>query len=92
MTNDSQVIDNFESLLSKLSNALEERLDEDVDERGLMNVCAGCVASEMVADNETALLQDLYKAGKDDPQLLLSVITKTLFHTSGLQVLLQKVL
>ena len=57
-----------------------------------MNVCAGCVASELVEENETALLQDLYKAGKDDPQLLLSVITKTLLHTSALQVLLQKVL
>ena len=92
MTNDSQIIDNFECLLSALSEGLEERLEDAVEERGLMNVCAGCVASELVAENETALLQDLYQAGKDDPQLLLSVITKTLFHTAALQVLLQKVL
>ena len=92
MTNDSQVIDNFESLIAELSHALEERLNDAVKERGVLKVCAGCVASELAAENETALLQDLYKAGKDDPQLLLSVITKTLFHTSGLQVLLQKLL
>ena len=92
MKSDEKIIDNFECLLAALSEGLEERLDDAVDQRGLMNVCAGCVASELVAENETALLQDLYKAGKDDPQLLLSVITKTLFHTSGLQVLLQKIL
>ena len=92
MNNDSQIIDNFECLLSALSEGLEDRLNDAVDQRGLMNVCAGCVASELAAENETALLQDLYKAGKDDPQLLLSVVTKTLFHTSGLQVLLQKIL
>ena len=92
MKSDEKVIDNFESLLSALSEGLEERLEDAVEERGLMNVCAGCVASELAAENETALLQDLYRVGKDDPQLLLSVITKTLFHTTALQVLLQKVL
>ena len=92
MQSDEKIIDNFECLLSALSEALEQRLDDAVDERGLMNVCPGCVAAELVAENETSLLQDLYAAGKDDPRLLLSVITKTLYHTAALQVLLQKVL
>ena len=92
MKSDEKIIDGFEELLRILSSDIEECIDDTVNDRGLKGTCPGCVASEFVSDNETALMSDLYRIGKSDPQLLLSVITKTLYHTAALQVLLQKVL
>jgi hypothetical protein len=92
MQTDSQILDNFDSLLTDLASAIEDRLDEAVEERGLQNVCPGCIASELVSENQTALLNDLYQIGKDDPQLLMSILVKTLTNTTALRELLATML
>jgi hypothetical protein len=92
MQTDSQIIDSFDLLLTDLASAIEERLDDAVSELSLENVCPGCVASELVSDNQTALINDLYQIGKDDPQLLMSILVKTLTHTTALRELLATML
>jgi len=87
-----KIFHGFESLMAELCEAIEMRLDDAVEEKGLGEVCPACVAKELLEENATALMSDIYKVGKDDPKLLLSAITRTLMNTTAQQEVLVKML
>jgi hypothetical protein len=92
MSSDTQLLDNVNSLLDDLAEALEERLNASVEENGIEGTCSHCVATQMADECSTALLSDLYAIGKSDPGLLLSVLVKTLMNATALQALLQRMI
>lgn len=63
-----------------------EHIDEWVNTYGSAP-CPMCVADEMVGENETGFLSELFDIGKDDPVAALAAMRRAHIHmTTGLEI------
>ena len=92
MTNDSTTLDAFEDLLGTLSDAIDDHLDGAVQDKGLADTCPHCVAKEMLEDNKTAFISDIFNAAKADPSLFSAAAVKALYSVTAMEYVLQQMI
>ena len=85
-------IESTNQLLQDLHDSVSCIVDDTAEQIGVTNTCPHCCANYLLDEHKTQLLSDLYRLGKEDPQLLFAEMVAELLYSQAYAHLIENVL